>query len=232
MSGKRRALRVLVVEDEPLLGPLSVQILKTMGEMEAELAADGSGGLALAWSWRPDVILLDLVLPGISGLELLRRYRREGGKAKVLVVTEADRNRVQKMVFALGADFLLSKPVNWEEVLGLIRLSAGGLEGLCLELLVKLGAREEGKGTRQAAECAALLGEKQCVLLKEVYIEVARRQRTTPGSVAKNIERLADELHRTGTPLYRELTKREKTDPTLTNREFLDLLAQAARIPL
>ena len=63
-------------------------------------------------------------------------------------------------------------------------------------------------------------------------MEVARRDRSKMGSVAKNVERLAKEVHRADRPLYRRLTGRRPGDPHLTNREFLSLLSQAARIPL
>jgi len=232
MGERGRPVRVLLVEDEPLLGRLGVRILEGLGGMEAALGTDGAEGLELAWEWRPDVILLDLVLPVVSGVELLRQYRREGGKAKVLVITGGDLEKARGTVFAAGADELMGKPARWEEILDRVRLLAGGLEGQCRELLERMGARPGSKGFRQAAECAALLGERECGLLKEAYIEAARRHRTTPGSVAKNIERLAREVHQKGTPLYRRLTGREEGDPALTNREFLELLSQAARIPL
>ena len=183
-------------------------------------------------AWRPDVILLDLILPVMSGVELLRQYRREGGGAKVLVMTGADLGKVQGLVCSLGANMLLSKPVRWGEVIGLCRLLAGGLEEQCRLLLREMGGREKGRGFEQAVQCAALLGENRCALLKEAYIEVARRQRTTVGSISKNIERLAKEVHQKGTPRYRRLTGREGGDPPLSNREFLDILSQAARIPL
>lgn len=232
MSGKAGPLRVLVVDDERLFGQLGSGIIENLGGMKTALAGDGREGLELAWSWQPDVILLDLVMPVMSGTELLRRYRREGGKAKVLVLTGMDLQKVQGQVFALGADYVLSKPVNWREVLEQIHLLAGGLAEQCRVLLRELGAKEENKGFHQAAECAALLGERKCALLKETYVETARRYGTGLGSVSKNIERLAEDIHRRGTPLYRRLTGRTEADPHLTNREFLDLLSRAARIPL
>ncbi len=73
MSGKARPLRVLMVEDEGLLGQLGLQIIEGLGGMEAALGTDGKGGLELAWSWGPDVILLDLVLAVMSGMGLLRQ---------------------------------------------------------------------------------------------------------------------------------------------------------------
>lgn len=232
MSGKEGPIRVLVVEDEPLLGRLGVRVLESLGGMETALAQDGEEGLELAWSWRPDVILLDLVLPVMSGVELLRRYRQEGGRAKVLAVTGGDLEKARKLVFPLGADGLLGKPFRWEEVVERLRMLAGGLAGQCRTLLIRMGAREESRGFLQAAECAALLGERECSLLKEAYVAVAQRQRTRPANVSKNIERLARELHEKGTPVYRRLTGRSPSDPPLTNREFLGLLSQAARIPL
>lgn len=232
MSGKGRPLRVLVVEDEPLLGQLGVRILESLGGMEAVLAEDGEAGLELAWSWRPDVILLDLVLPVMSGTAMLRQYRREGGSAKVLAVTGGDLEKARGTVYPLGANDLLGKPFRWGEAIEKIRLLAGGLAEECRTLLRQMGANEKSKGFQQAVECAALLGERECTLLKEAYVEVAHRHRAKPGGVSKNIERLAKELHRKGSPLYRRLTGRAEEDPYLTNREFLDLLSQAARIPL
>lgn len=220
------------MEDETMLGRFSVQVLKGLNGMEAALAADGPEGLELAWSWRPDVIVLDLILPGMSGLELLRQYRGQGGRAKVLVLTGFGGEWARRTAAALGADFLLDKPTGWSELLEAIRLLAGGLEGRCRELLLALGAEERGKGFDQAARCAAMLGEGGCRLLKEAYIEVAAGQKTGMGCVAKNIERMVRQLHRQGTPLYYRLTQLTAKDPPPTNREFLALLSQAATIPL
>lgn len=215
-----------------MLGQLGVRVLEGLGGMEAVLAQDGEKGLELAWSWRPDVILLDLVLPIMSGVELLGRYRKEGGRAKVLVITGSDLEKARRVVFPLGADGLMGKPVLWAEVVNHVRRLAGGLAEQCRTLLAEMGAREGTKGFCQAAECAALLGERECALLKEAYIEVGRRQKAGPASVSKNIERLAREVHEKGTPLYHRLAGRTLEDPALTNREFLGLLSQAARIPL
>ena len=232
MIGEGRPIRVLMVEDEPVLGQFGVRLLEKLGGMEAVLAEDGLEGLELAWSWRPDVILLDLIMPVMSGVELLMQYRREGGTAKVLVITGGDLEKVKGTVLALGADEVVGKPVCWGGIMEYIQLMVGGLEERCRALLKRMGANAGGKGFEQTVECAALLGEKKCVLLKEAYVEVARRQKTGVTSVSKNIERLAKDVHQGGTSFYYEFAGRERGDPPLTNREFLDLLSQAARIPL
>lgn len=221
-----------MVEDELLLGRLVVRAMEALKGMEAVWAGTGTEGLKLARSWRPDVILLDLVLPEMSGLELLRQYRREGGKARVIVVTGAWEERIKGAVFSLGADYVMSKPARWEEVFSIASMLAGGLERECRELLKGMGASEGSRGFEQAVECAALLGQGECTLLKEAYVEVGRRQRARPGSVSKNIERLAREVSEQGTPLYYRLSGKKAGEKPLTNREFLTLLSQAARIPL
>lgn len=229
---ERGPLRVLVVEDEPLQGWLTLQILEREGGIEAALAPDGLQGLDLAWSFRPHVILLDLVLPGMSGLELLRRYRGEGGGARVVAVTGMLTEWCQRMCVAAGADFMLEKPISWEELPQTLRLLEGGLEGECRRLLTAMGAKGREKGLRQTARCAALLGEGQCQLLKEAYIEVAAQERSSPDNVPKCVERVIKRLHLQGTPLYYQLLGRGAGDRAPTNREFLEILAQAARIPL
>ena len=95
-----------------------------------------------------------------------------------------------------------------------------------------MGGWVKGRGHEEAGQCCAFVGGDRCHPLKEGVIQMARRQRTTAGSVSKNIERLAKEVHRKGTPRYRRLTGREGGAPPLSNREFLDILSQAARIPL
>lgn len=232
MGDKERPLRVLVVEDEPLLGRLSVRALEGLGGMEAALAEDGREGLELAGALRPDVILLDLFLPVMSGVEFLRQYRQSGGRAKVVVVTGAGQERVKELVFSAGADFLLGKPLQWSEVLPMLRELVGGREEKYRTLLRDMGAPVRSKGFGQAARCAALLKTDSCGLLKEVYIEAAAQWQSRPECVSKNIERLVRELHRQGSPLYRKLTGRGPEDPAPTNREFLELLGQAVRIPL
>lgn len=232
MSDKGRPLRVLVVEDEPLLGRLSVQALEGLGGMEAALAEDGLEGLELAGVLRPDVILLDLFLPVMSGAEFLRQYRKGGGRAKVIVVTGARQERVKELAFSLGADFLLGKPLQWREIFPILRELAGGREEEYRALLRDMGAPVRSKGFEQAARCAALLGNGSCGLLKEAYIEVAAQWHSRPACVSKNIERLIQTLHGRGSPLYRELTGRSPEDRAPANREFLAGLVRAVRIPL
>ncbi|MGA9533699.1 MAG: response regulator, partial [Anaerolineales bacterium] len=69
------AVRVLVVDDEASITKLVAAYLEPEG-YQVQTAGDGERGLALALEWKPDLIVLDIMLPGIDGLELLRRLRQ------------------------------------------------------------------------------------------------------------------------------------------------------------
>lgn len=104
--------RVLIVDDN-VDGARSLwMIVQHMGH-EADLAFDGRGALEKARSMQPEVVLLDLAMPGMNGFEVARRLRRELALEKALIIaitghgTEEDRARTR----AAGFDHHLIKPV-------------------------------------------------------------------------------------------------------------------------
>ena len=77
------AVRVLVVDDESTLSELLAMALRYEG-WEVRTAGDGAGAVQQAWEFRPDAIVLDVMLPDIDGVEVLRRVRaRTGGPGAV-----------------------------------------------------------------------------------------------------------------------------------------------------
>lgn len=224
-----KKIKVLLVEDDEVQRRLMSMLLKTMEEVRLTVAVDGLKGLEQARREKPDVILLDLILPGISGIELLKRYRRGGGQARVLALSKAAGEEVCAAVIRAGADFFLCKPAQWTEVRRTIRFLAGGLTRKCEELLEEMGGPDR-TGRRQAARCAGLLGEREWgrILLKEAYLETAREERTSMGCVEKNIRQFIKELAEVGTPLFWSLSGGRTGKPP-TNKSFLLALAEEAR---
>lgn len=223
-------IRVLVVEDDPTQRELLGYLLEGREDMAlCGAAGDGLTGLDLALSLTPDVILLDLILPGISGLELLRRYRAGGGSAGVLVVTRAAGETASSAAMAAGADFYLVKPVQHSELINDIRMLGGGTARRCQELLLEMAALESWLGFRYAARFGSLLAEGKCRLLKEGYYQITMEEHTTYACVEKNIRKLIEQVHEVKAPRYRELFPGGKRP---SNGEFLRALARAARIPL
>jgi len=108
-------VKILLVDDsQRLLRSLS-QGLKKLG-YAVDLAGDGENGLAFAETYDYQVIVLDLMLPGLSGLEVLRRFRTGGGSAYVLILSARDRVDDRVKGLQLGADDYLVKPFAFEEL--------------------------------------------------------------------------------------------------------------------
>ena len=102
---------VFVVEDDPLLGPLYVEILEIIHGWQAEWIDDGSQAEARLTAQVPDIILLDLHLPGVSGEQLLKTIRRDRrfDKTKIAILS-ADGIRAKEL--ESKADLILLKPVS------------------------------------------------------------------------------------------------------------------------
>ena len=113
--------RILVVDDEPQIR----RFLKTMLEVhdyEVALAETGREALDQLISWRPDVILLDLGLPEIAGLEVCRRVR-EWSDVPIIVLSVRDSEDDKVTALNLGADDYLTKPFGTGELLARIQVA-------------------------------------------------------------------------------------------------------------
>jgi DNA-binding response OmpR family regulator len=108
-------MRILVVEDERKVAELVSRGLKA-ARYAVDVAVDGESGWAMANTYPYDLIILDLGLPGISGLELLRRIRRRDARVPVLVLTAKDATTSKVENFEAGADDYLTKPFAFAEL--------------------------------------------------------------------------------------------------------------------
>jgi DNA-binding response OmpR family regulator len=113
-------VRVLVVEDYLPLREALARGLRNSGYV-ADVAEEGGKGLELARSGGYDVIVLDLMLPVLDGLSVLRRLREEHVEAPVLVLTAKDTVEDRVKGLDLGADDYLVKPFAFEELLARVR---------------------------------------------------------------------------------------------------------------
>lgn len=124
----RNAVRVLVVEDEAILAGRLVEALETAG-FAADRAADGEEALLFGRSADYDAVILDLGLPKLSGLEVLRQWRGEGRTLPVLVLSARGTWSERVEGLNLGADDYMAKPFHAAEVVArvraLIRRSSG-----------------------------------------------------------------------------------------------------------
>lgn len=120
---------ILVVEDDEGLAAGIRHNLELEG-YRVEWAADGPSGLEAAWRIAPDLVILDIMLPGMDGFQVLQALRGEGFEAPVLILTARGEESDKVRGFRLDADQYVTKPFGLLELLervkALLRRSAGG----------------------------------------------------------------------------------------------------------
>jgi two-component system OmpR family response regulator len=113
-------VRVLVVDDEPTLAELLSMALRYEG-WEVRSAGDGQTAVRTARDFRPDAVVLDMMLPDIDGLEVLRRLRGEAPEVPVLFLTAKDSVEDRITGLTAGGDDYVTKPFSLEEVVARLR---------------------------------------------------------------------------------------------------------------
>nr|WP_235494936.1 response regulator transcription factor [Geodermatophilus sp. Leaf369] len=112
--------RLLVVDDEPNIRELLSASLRYAG-FEVATAADGQQALAVAAQFRPDLLVLDVMMPGLDGFGVVRRLRQNGTQTPVLFLTARDAAEDKVSGLTLGGDDYVTKPFSLDEVLARIR---------------------------------------------------------------------------------------------------------------
>ncbi len=116
-------IRVMVVEDDPLLNELLTMAMRAEG-WEAHSATHGHDALALARDASPDVVIMDIMIPGIDGVEVVRRLRARGDDVPVLFLTAKDELEDKLKGLSAGGDDYVTKPFSLEEVVLRLRAMA------------------------------------------------------------------------------------------------------------
>ncbi len=120
-------IRVLVVDDQPLVRSGFRMVLEERADLElAGEAADGVEALALARELDPDVILMDVRMPNLDGVEATRRLVEDGARARILVLTTFDLDEYVYAAIKAGASGFLLKDVEPAELVDAIRVVAAG----------------------------------------------------------------------------------------------------------
>jgi two-component system OmpR family response regulator len=153
-------IRVLVVDDEPSLAELLASVLRYEG-WEIQTASDGSSAVRTAREFRPDAVVLDIMLPDFDGLEVLRRIRAELPHVCVLFLTARDAVEDRVAGITAGGDDYVTKPFSLEEVLarlrGLLRRAGITRARGDTELVVgDLAMDEEAREVRRGGELIEL----------------------------------------------------------------------------
>src|ERR1700744_1303450 len=126
--------RVLVVDDDPIVAEVVVEYLPHAA-LDPRPVADGPAALLVAEEWRPDLVILDLMLPGIGGIEVCRRLRKtwDGpGALPVVMLTALSEETDRVLGLETGADDYVTKPFSPRELalrVEAVLRRAGGPQG-------------------------------------------------------------------------------------------------------
>jgi DNA-binding NarL/FixJ family response regulator len=196
----QRALRVLVVDDHQLFRTGLRELLEHEG-FEARDAAGGEAALSRVPSFAPDVVLMDVNMPGMSGIEATRRLRETAPTTAVLMLTGAGEDELVLRAMCAGASGYLVKDVELAQIVSAIRTVAAGhctLSPRAARALVdriRLSREEEGAGGQPAHR----LSERELQVLALLVrgcdnAEIGRRLFVSPSTVKNHVSRLLEKL--------------------------------------
>lgn len=178
-----RAIRVLIVDDHDLFRQGLRALLTEQGFEVVGESATGEGALVLAATYEPDVVMMDLSMPGMGGIEATRRLTERTPGSRVVVLTIAAAERDVEDAVAAGAAGYLLKDANPEEIAAGIRAAAAGHTPLSPRVmrgfLERVRDRAETRGIR---ETVAQLTERELEVLRLISGGLSNRD-------------IADELH-------------------------------------
>ena len=107
---------MLIVDDVAVNRDVLAQLLSGP-RFETRTAADGTDAISIHADWRPDLVLIDLRMPGMGGLEAIRRMRAAGSRAAIGALSASALADDERQSLALGADFFLGKPYDDRELM-------------------------------------------------------------------------------------------------------------------
>jgi DNA-binding NarL/FixJ family response regulator len=125
MEQERRTLKVVLVDDSALVRQRVRELLSAVKDVEVVgQAADAAEGLRLIPELRPDVVVLDIELPGTSGISILDELRRHEPSPIVIMLTNYDHRQLRRVCIEAGADFFFHKSTEFEKVVEVLELMA------------------------------------------------------------------------------------------------------------
>ncbi len=176
--------KILVVEDAADIAKL-VQLHLCDAGCEVEIASDGTIGLEKILARSYDLVVLDLMLPGVDGLELCRRLRAQAPDTLILMLTSKGTELDRVLGLEMGADDYLTKPFSMRELMARVKA-----------LFRRNEAHAAANGNSRATDCpGAKSSGGETVCSGDLLIEIAKRKVTVDGEVVNLTAKEFDLLH-------------------------------------
>jgi two-component system, NarL family, response regulator LiaR len=202
---RRPPITVVLVDDEPLIRVALAQALASSGLELVGGAATGEDALELVVDVRPDVVLMDLQLPGMSGVQAIELLGLLAPTSRVLVLTRSEQNRVVEAIIA-GARGYILKSARVETIISAVKATAAGESVLSSKIAGKLlqRIRELDIPVKTSAMAAVAirtaLTDRELEILKQLASgksnnEIARDLSLSPNTVANHVAGILAKLH-------------------------------------
>jgi two-component system chemotaxis response regulator CheY len=114
-------MKVLIVEDNALTRHTIKSLLNKLGHEVVGEAEDSAAAVRCFTELKPDVVLLDIILPGRSGVEILEELRKVNPKPKIVILTAVEQEETDRQLSGKGADAIMHKPFSFEELKDLLK---------------------------------------------------------------------------------------------------------------
>jgi DNA-binding response OmpR family regulator len=164
--------RILLVEDEPHLAK-GLRLNFELEGHEVEWAATGAEARRALATFAPDLVVLDVMLPDVSGFQILQEAKRQDVRLPVLILTACAGDEDRIMGLSLGADDYLTKPFNLEELVlrvrGMLRRGAWYQESLPATIDLGAGVLHPGRSVLARGGATTLLTERELLLLLHLW---------------------------------------------------------------
>jgi DNA-binding NarL/FixJ family response regulator len=192
---------VFIVEDHPVFREGLVQVINSEGDMivcgEAE---DAEHALTAIRSLKPDLVLVDISLPGKSGLELIKDLRARNGGVKLLVLSMHDEALYADRVLRAGGDGYIMKQEDPEEVVHAIRDVLGGHIYISEEIMAGGAKGAPARGSKPKSRPLGQLADLELEVLEllgqgKTNLEIARQLHFRPGTVSARCTQIKRKLN-------------------------------------
>ncbi len=198
-------ISVVLVDDEQLIRAALAQALSSGGLELVGEAADGAAAIEIVVDVRPDVVLMDLRLPGISGIRAIEQLSLLAPASRVLVLTRSEQNRVVEAIVA-GASGYILKTAPPEAIIGAVRATAAGESVLSSQIAGKLLQRIRELDIPIKSTDSAALAIRAALTQRELEIftqlasgksnqQIARELSLSTNTVANHIASILAKLH-------------------------------------
>lgn len=245
----KETISVLVADDNAEYAEELADYINTMDDMRTvATAGDGEEAVKLIRETKPDVLILDMVMPKLDGLGVLRRLRTESDRPVVIINSVSAHEGTIKAAAEGGADYYMLKPQPPERVADIVRCMAkrGGngtpsqseidLEALVTDFIHELGVPAHIKGYQYLRSAIMMVVEDMDLLnfiTKQLYPEIAKAYNTTSSRVERAIRHSIEVAWTRGRPetmneIFGYTIDNGKGKPT--NSEFIAMVADRIRL--